>query len=245
MLGLVVFYAYAWWRKLPAAEFGLMAMLALTGCVSRATIGWSTLAPIQWWPLAAIGLVQMGMVLRCRSSLRGMVACICLVAASAVALRGTPYLVMNGVIPVHLLLACVLSIGLVCGDRFAQVIRRFGALLVGIATLVAVTPLAAMAVPDIMRLVYAVILASVAIGYWYLVRDRWWLYGSLLDACGAAYFAVWWSYWQLEASVGPDVVVPLACGAACFLIAASISAAKAGFWKRLRTRLLPVLAARN
>ena len=245
LMGLVVFYAYAWWRRLRGAEFGVMSMLALTCCVGRATVDWSTVASLQWWPLAVIGLVQFSMALHRRSSLRGMTACISLVAASSVALRGTFYVTHGGVIPVHLLMGCALMIGLIRDDRFALLVRRVGAACIGLATLVAVLPLSSLPVSDSLRLGYAVVTASVAVGYWVLVRDRWWLYSALLNACGAAYFTVWWSYWQLEASVGPAVGVPLAGGALCFLIAAGISAAKAGLWKRLRTRLPTVLGAKT
>jgi hypothetical protein len=241
-LGLTGFYAYAWWRRLPASEFSLLAVLGLACCVGRGTVGWSTLASPAWWPLVVIAAWQAHLAMQPRNTLRGLVAALSLVAASAVAWRDTPYLAMHGAIPAHLALACVLLMGLISQNRLIRLLCRLSSLLVAAAVVIVVTPLAPQAVPDAIRLGYVVLLSAVAGVWWYLLRDRWWLYTSLVEVGASGGFAACWVYWQLEASVGSSAMLPLASGVAFLIVAAAISAAKGGDWRRLRKRLRLVFA---
>jgi hypothetical protein len=48
----------------------------------------------------------------------------------------------------------------------------------------------------------------------------------------------WSTYVTLHDRIGPQALAPLSAGLVCFVIAAAISAAKAGLWKYLRGRFV-------
>ena len=234
LLGLAAFYGYCWFRRLMGAELGLVAMLALMTFVDRQAVGLETLNTLEWWPLATIGGLQLVLANDRCSSLRCAAASFCLVGAAAIALRGTQFMVLGGVLPFHLLMASVLLIGWMFRDRFAAFLRKAGIALVALAVTAAVASIWLVDIVQPARLGYLLTMTNVAAIYWWLVTDRWWLYTALSNATATTFVGLWASYEALDTQLGPDASVPLALGAGSFMVAAAISAMKSGLVKRLQ-----------
>ena len=238
ILGLVGFYAYAWRKRFPGAEFGLMLTMALLAWVGHETTGWESRTAVQWWPWLVIGLLQVAQAIERRSSLRSALAAACLVAAPTVAWQDTPFLMLGGAVPWHLLWGSWLLIGLVFRDRFAAVLQRIG-LGVAIAMAVVASSLDIEALSAPVRCGYPAALAVIAGGCWLATTDRWWLCAAAAHVAGLIVAGLRLSREALIPAVGSQAIGPLSWGAACFLVAVLISAWKAGFWCWLRTRLGP------
>ena len=238
--GLAGFYAVAWLRKLPLAEGGLMAMLALLTMVGRGTIDRQTLEPFQWYPWCAIGAIQLCACLRHRSSFRAAFAAVCFVVTASIAWRDTSFVLLHGAIPLHLLVILWLLIGLVFRDRFAVVLRRAGLALTVAAAVGTAATLESSWFPPASRCAYLAALAVAAWAYWWATRDRWWFCAGLLHAGSLTAVGLWFSYQGLHSRFGPGALIPLSWGAACFLIGVLISALKGGLGTKLRQRLIKV-----
>ncbi len=237
LMGLAAFYGYCWSRRLVGAELGMVAMLALMTVVDRQAVGLETLGSLKWWPLATIGGLQLVLAASGRGSLRCAASCLCLVGASAIALRDTQFMAFGGVFPFHLLLACVLVIGWIYRDRFAAFLRKAGIALTAFAVTVTIASIWFVEIPELARLGYLLAMTIVAAIYWWLVTEKWWLYAALANAGATIFVGLWVSYEVLESQLGSDSLTPLALGAASFVIATAISAIKGGLVKRLQDRL--------
>jgi hypothetical protein len=221
-----------------------MATLVCACCVGPETLGWPTRGPLQWWPLATVGLVQIALAMLRTSSFRCLAGGSALVAASAIAFRGTSYLALGGAVPLHLLVACIMLIGFVYRDPLARYLAGVGAILVAVAALTACLPQFTADVPSWARLGYVGLLAVASFGYWYVIQHRWWLWAALINTGTSMAAVCRVSYGIVQNEVGPAAMAPLAGGVVCFVIAVAISAGKGGLWKRLRSRLPPGIAAR-
>jgi hypothetical protein len=226
VVGLVVFYAYGWLRGMKHSEWGLIAAFLLACIVGRQTVGLTTLTAPQWWPLAALGAVQLWLGVVRFNSARCFAAAMCLIAASSIALKETAFVAWSGAIPLHLALASMLAIGLVFHDRFAIVIRRLGAVALPVFCVLAAGAPAVAAVSPMMRIAYLGALAMIAVVYWRLAGDRWFLVAGCINAASGMLASVSTLQGAWSRSVGSRGFQPLAWGAACFALAALISAMK-------------------
>jgi hypothetical protein len=226
LLSLVVFYAYGWMRGMKRSEWGLIAAL-LTACVvGPRTVGLTTLTAPEWWPLAALGAMQIWLGIVHHNSVRCFGATVCLLAATSIALKETAFVAWSGAIPLHLGLAATLAIGLVFHDRYAPVIRRVGAIALPLFCVAAAGAPAAAAMPPILRLAYLGALTMIAIVYWRLAGDPWYLVAGSLTAASGMLTSVSTLHGAWSRSVGSRGFQPLAWGTAFFALAALISAMK-------------------
>ena len=96
VLGLIAFYTYGWLRGMKRSEWGLIAALLLACVVGPRTVGLTTLAVPQWWPLAALGAVQLWLGIVRLSSARCFAAALSLIGASSIALKETAFVAWSG-----------------------------------------------------------------------------------------------------------------------------------------------------
>lgn len=235
-LALAVFYAYAWLRRLPGAEAGLIGMLVLLTWVGRPTLDSHTLVAPQWWPWCVMGAFELVLAAVRRRTWRAALAAGSLLVAASLAGRDTPLLAWRGTLPAHLVVASWLVIGLIGRDWFARLLRRVGLAVVVAAALAALVSDSWRPAGPAVQCAYVSGLAAVAWLYWWATRDRWWLGGGLLTLAGLAAAGLRFSHRDLADRLGAEAVTPLAWGAACFVVAVLISALKGGLGASLRER---------
>jgi hypothetical protein len=83
-------------------------------------------------------------------------------------------------------------------------------------------------VAESVMLGYLIGMTGLALVHWYFTSDRWYLAAGLLNVAGGSGGVSWMAFRQLRHQMGADVIQPLLYGTACFLLAALISAHKAG-----------------
>lgn len=234
VIGLLIFYAYAWIRGARQGEWGLALALLLTCVIGRRTVSPATLETVHWWPLAVLGGVETWQAIDRRSSARSFIAATCVLASLSIGFKDTAFTAYDGAVPLHLTVAAALVIGVVFHDEFALVLRRICAVLLPLACLAAFKSEQANSLPETLRMAYLLALTSLAIGYWRLAGDRWFLFaGGASAACsvltGTGSLHATWSR-----SVGARGFAPLVWGTLSFGLAVLISARKAHLFRRLR-----------
>ncbi|MGE5194973.1 MAG: hypothetical protein ACM3U2_20975, partial [Deltaproteobacteria bacterium] len=204
----------------------------LASVVDRQTVDFKIMTYAQWWPLAVLGALQLGLGLARSSSLRTFGGALCAVASSSLALRETVYMAHAGVIPVHLALLAALAIGLTFHDRFALILRRIGAVALPLFGVIAAGWQGAVTVSPALRLGYILALTLVTFGYWVLIRDRWYLIAGGVSSASLVLASVYSLQGVWTRSVGARGFQPLVWGGLCFALAALISATKGSWWRR-------------
>ena len=222
------FYLYAWWRGVRAAEGGVIAMLLVASVVDPATLGMSSLTAPQLWPLAMLCALQVAIAVRHRSSTRCFGAAITIAAAVALLLSRAELALQLRVIPVHVLLLAAIGIGLIFRDGIARVLSVLGAIALPAVSLATVLWLQRAGVGEAVMAGYVAGMTGLAVAYWYYTKNRWYLAAGLLLVTSGSAGVSWTAFQELNRRIGRDVVYPLMYGTACFLIAALISAHKAG-----------------
>lgn len=236
LLALLGFYAYAWTRGVRAAEGCVVAMLLLATVVGPETTGLTTLTSPIIWPLAMLAAMQLLLAIRRRHSAHGFAVAVCASAVLTILLWRPEWLMYRRVVPFHVLLLAAIGCGWIFSDRFARFLSTAGAIALPATCLVTAVSLQTFGAPEPVLLCYFSIMTGLAIMHWYVTRDRWYLAAGLLNAVGGSSGVFWVAFRQLQHQYGSDVIQPLLYGLACFLLAALISAHKAGVWNRLRYR---------
>ena len=167
---LVLFYAYTWFRRLPSGEFMMILSLALLSVMGPGTRNIGSMQYPIWQPLAAAILLELGLGLRYRSSLR-------ILGCTLAALWGVHYFGQE-VLPNHHFsvyltfvgLSMVLLTGMLCRDWLAKWIRKqTPIILMGGSLLTAA--LVIWQVPLLGRLIMLTILIVIAFVTWRRERD--------------------------------------------------------------------------
>ena len=124
LLGLVVFQAYACWRRVVLAEGALVATLCFWTVVGPATVDlWTFSTPGATPLLVALG-VQLIFARWRPASWRYFVVILLGVLAASVILKDQGFLSFYGALPVHILIAGAMVLGGVFQDRFATWLFR-------------------------------------------------------------------------------------------------------------------------
>ncbi len=139
LVGLALFYSFAWWRGLRSAELGLITCTALACVAGRYSFSLDTLAPVQPWPLAVLALLQLPLGLWRPSYGRTVIETV----AGVLAFRASGWLPEQPN-PPHYVLAhagtvMLLVAAAIYDDRGARLFRRLAPPLISIAGLVAAT----------------------------------------------------------------------------------------------------------
>jgi hypothetical protein len=228
--GAVVFYAYAWARRVREAEAGFaLALVALT-VIGRGTVGARTLVAPQWWPLIVLGGIQTWRAWRDRASWRAMAAAAAGVAALAAGLRGTWFLAARGAIPAHLLVASALAIGLASQDRFGRALQAVSAAALGGLFAAAILSWEGMA-PGVTRWAlapYLATLSATAAAAWLGSGNPAFMFALFAQAAACALRAGAGVYEFLARPDRPKGALHIFWGGILFVVAAAVSLAKTG-----------------
>lgn len=235
VIGLLVFYVYAWIHGVRQAEWGMALALLLACFIGRRTISPRNFDALHWWPLATLAGLEAWQAMIHRSSVRSFVAATCLLAGLSIGLKGTMFTAYNGALPLHLDVAAALAIGLVFHDAFALALRRTCAVLLPLACLIAVDSEQVRILSEAVRLSYLLALTSLAIAYWRLVGDRWFLFAGAVNAACSFLTAAGSLHGTWSRSVGARGFAPLVWGTLTFGLAVLISARKARLFRRLHS----------
>jgi len=225
---LLAFYLYSWLRGVRGAEAGIAAMLLLCSVVGPATRNLATLTEPQLWPWAVLGGMQFVLAIHRRSSVRGFAASVC-IAALLTGVEWSPGIaVWQTYFPAHVLLLAMAATGLLFRDPFARLLSALSAATLPVLCLVTALALQGADVAEGVIVAYVAGAAALAAAAWYFARDRWFLASAASIVLGGGGGASWAAIEAMTRRLGPEVSQPLLSGAACFLIAALISAHKAG-----------------
>jgi hypothetical protein len=234
LLMAVCFYAFATVRRVPMALGGLSLALLALAFVGPATLDLGGLVAPQPQPILALALLQLWLACRRRDSGRCLAGASCLIAAVAIGLEGSGSAASLVLLVFHLSLAAILAIGALFDDPLGRLLRRAGAVLIGLACVFAVagdprlSELAGVS-PEVGR-AYPLILVAIAVGYGVLVGSRAYLVAASLGVGGWATLIGFRGYLYVRQFVaGLDRI---AWGMAFFLLATLISLAKAGILRR-------------
>jgi hypothetical protein len=236
LLVATVFYATALVRRLPGALGGLAVSLLALAVVDPSTLNLDALivAPLRPQPILALGVLQLWLAWSGRHSARCLFGAVCLVVGLTLSLGKTDSVSFQGLIAFHLAVAAMLAIGAVFDDPLGQLVRRGGAVLLTLASLLAVPGdpwlcKLAFVSPEFVR-VYPMILVVIATAYGYLFGSRAHLYAATLSVGGWVALVGLRGYLQARQFVaGLDRIV---WGMAFFCLATLISLAKAGLLRR-------------
>ena len=236
LLGLVAFYGYALLREVRLAELGMSATLLALSLVGPATLDWRTTVPLQLAPLVALVALWTWFAIREGSSGRWLGASAFGMLLLTGALRETWFLADHGAVPIHLGLLATWVIGVSFSDPIARALRNLVAVAIAVLGLGLVTGArtdhgewsAALSVG------YMTLLTAVPMVYWYATSNRWHLVAGISNGSGGGAWLLLRVYRSLVSL--PVGFTALACGAGAFLVAAIISAAKAGALSAWRKR---------
>lgn len=228
VLVLLAFYLYAWLRGVRWAEAGIAAMLLSCSVVGPATLDPATLTEPQLWPVAVLGGMQLVLAVHRRSSFRGFAASVCFAGVLSL-LEWTPQLrEFRSLISAHALLLATAAVGLLFRDGFARMLTALSAAALPVMCLATALDLFRAGVAEAVILAYVAGVVALTAVCWYFTRNRWHLVSALSIVAGGSGRAAWVAIGSLSQRLGPEVSQPLLYGTVCFLIAALISAHKAG-----------------
>jgi hypothetical protein len=228
VLALLAFYLYSWLRGVRLAEAGIAAMLLICTVIGPATAGLDTLTEPQLWPLAVLGGMQLVLALHNHSSVRGVAASVCF-AGMLTLMEWPPELrEFRGLISAHALFLAMAVIGLVFRDGFARLLTALSAAVLPILCLVTALVLFRAGIVEAVIVAYVAGMTALAAVCWYFTGNRWYLAAAFSIVAGGSGGAAWLAVQDLSRRLRPEVSQPLLYGGVCFLIAALISAHKAG-----------------
>lgn len=234
LLAGAVLYILAMWRRTAGAEFALLAALGLLSIVEPATISTHQLTAPSSLPLIAASIWLMISGIVAWRSWRLLAASTLAVAAAAQSFAAPWLMAHHGLAAAHLVLLAMLLIGAVFHDRMALWIQRVAAVLLATACLVSVFGGEHLVddLPVTALQFYPLGIVAIAAGYGYLTNNRW-FYGTagIALTAGLSTLSVR-GYEHLRHHVAG--LSRLAWGILCFLVAAAISAWKAGIPQQWR-----------
>jgi hypothetical protein len=232
LIAVGAFYAVAAMRRVPFAFDALCASAAALAVVGCGTVDLKSLVAPYGLPLLAVAGLQASAALRRSSAPRCLLAACCLVAAATLDLQGTWFTAHRGLIPMHLLLASVLLIGAAFRGWFAELLQHLGAALLLAAGVVSVVGDPGMLgdPPAALLMAYPALAIAVAVGYGWLVGNRWYFASAAGISLGWLTLGGWRVYRHLRHSI-PGLHY-LAWGVFFFVVAMLISLMKAGLAQR-------------
>lgn len=235
LMALLTFYVVAWWRGIKHAELGVVGCLAAAVLIGPRTGGARafelTVSQIQIWPLAALGLIELGFGLIRRKSLATMIGATSLALGAGLLMIGSAVDRFNVLITLHLVLLSALLIGALFEDAFAKWLRTSASSVMVLAGCFFLASVAAERQTPIL-FAYSTVMAVVALGSWLWMRESRFLVAVVLNLCGGVLFGMMRGYDGAQTIVIPAGVQPLLWAAACFAVAVFISLLKGGFAAR-------------
>lgn len=240
LMGLLIFYGYAWLRGLRRAETGFVAMLLLAVFIGPNSFGERTYSPsfedAQAWPLASLGVLQLCLCIARRNSRQALIGALSLSLAAGLLVAETKLAGFKASVTFHLVLASLLIISTVFRDEFAKRLRYIAAGGIGTACVVAMLAGPRFGLP--VESVGGYVGGMTVLAFAYGLQLRFWPFiaiGILNCAGGLASIGLWIVRFIRDLSI-PDEVKPLLWAMACFSVAVFISTLKGGLAQRLEAR---------
>lgn len=240
LMGLLVFYGYAWLRGLRRAETGFVAMLLLAVFVGPASFGVRTFEPsfadAQAWPLIALGLLEIGLGIHRRNSREVLVGAWSLSLAVGLIVAETEMAGFKASITFHLLLVSVLVIATAFRDEFAKRLQLVAAGGIATASMTAILAGPRFGLP--VESVGGYVGGMTVLAFAYGLQFRSWpfLAVGVLNCCGGLASAGIWTVRGLRQLSVSEGIKPLLWAMACFSVAVLISTLKGGMAERLQAR---------
>lgn len=238
LIGLSLFYGYAWLRGIRRAELGFvvtMFVLVFTGPKSLLP----HLADPHVWPLGLLGVVEMALgIFRSRSKevLAGSCA---LSLAIGLQIGGTSFTGFQATVTFHLVLASLLITGGMYRDRLAMFLRKVGAVTLTVTCATALMMGNRLGVTVDVLTAYAIGLTALAFVWGLVLGERLFVVAGIVNCASCTGGFVWWGWSLLQRLTIPDGVGSLFWGVVCFVVAVFISILKGGLAERLKTRWWP------
>lgn len=246
--GASLFYAYAAMRKVKSAETAFVLALLFASVVDRGTVDFDTLVspqPFHVWLIAAFEFLR---GIGERDSRRTLLGTVCAVAA----LRMGPWSewseFLRIVVPLHLIVGVILVVSVVFRDEFARFLKLVGAvLLIGLYVAAIVLTLVQPAhFANWWVASYVLTVIVVPFAYAYTFGSLLFFCAGLINAIAALGGLIGHFFLYVNRTPGGYGFGSIAIGLLWFLLAAGISAYKAGFTKRLIASVpLPQRGARS
>jgi hypothetical protein len=240
LMGLLVFYGYAWVRGSRRAETGFLAMLLLAVFIGPNSFGARTFSlsmeDAQAWPLAALGALQLCLCFVRRNSRQALVGALSLSLAAGLLIAETKLAGFKASVTFHLVLASLLIIATVFRDDFAKRLQYVAAGGIGTACVVAMLAGPRFGLP--VESVGGYVGGMTVLAFAYGLQVRKWPFiaiGVLNCAGGLASVGLWTIRLIRDLSI-PDGIKPLLWAMACFSVAVLISTLKGGLAERLELR---------
>ena len=242
LMGLLVFYGYAWVRGLRRAEAGLVAMLLLAVFIGPDSFGVRTFRPsltdAQAWPLALLGALQLCLCVVRRNSRQALVGALSLSLAAGLLIAETKLSGFKASVTFHLVLASLLIISAVFRDDFAKRLRYFAAWGIGTACILAMLAGPRFGLPS--TSVGGYVGGMTVLAFAYGLQLRFWplIAIGILNCTGGVLAIGILTVRTIRDLSIPDGVKPLLWAMACFSVAVFISTLKGGLAHRLEIRWL-------
>ena len=234
----IAFYTVAAMRRFERAHTMLMLSVLALAIVGPETLDLRESRVEQTWPLAMVGMLQLVIGLSRSESHRVAIGACLMLAASIVQWQGTWFTAHLAIIPLHLLLAIFLIVGLAFRDDVARRLRRWSAVLMVALALLAIFQRAS-AFADLPRLLVILQpLALTAAAIWIGRNLRMPGYYATAATIGVVWCGVYGTEGYREARLYLPGLDQLAIGLFFFGCAALISLAKAGVLQRWIGRFL-------
>ncbi len=239
VIGLAVFYAYAWMRRVRHAEpaFYLTAFFAavIDPKAYGARIWEMNLESISWWPLLVLALIQIGIGASKKQSLRFFAGLLLATMSGHLATSAVPQLYpWRGLISLHAVLLSVLLIGGLFKDEFAKAMEELGPMLLSGTMLWTGTTVLQSGWPIPNAAIYALLMTVAALILHQVLKNRHYLVVALVH-CGIGMISgcVFGVVTFFRAAL-PQGTKPLALAVISFLLAVLISVLKSGLSRRIR-----------
>lgn len=236
MIGLVLFYGWAWLRGVEHGETGLTAMLLLAVFVGPRFAGQQTWSlartDIHLWPLLLLGTILVMVGVRRKSSRETFVGLICYSLAAGVLTRHVPALVgFRAMTTYHLILVSLFVVAAIFRDTLAARLRMIGAPVLTLSAVAAVMSAAQGSTVWWIAMAYAWALTAFAWAYGQLLKESLYTLVAVIHVglaiCGGL---AWGTYAFFQAPM-PRGLRHVILAAVSFAVAVLISVLKGGRWK--------------
>ncbi|MCA9066443.1 MAG: hypothetical protein KDA96_25420 [Planctomycetaceae bacterium] len=239
LMGLLVFYVWAWVRGLRRAELGIVAMLLTAVFIGPRTFGFATWMPswgnLQSWPLVVLGLWQLIVVSGSRRSVNALMSLGAF--AAMVVIHGRQFSVPASVISlthVHVPLLVVILTGIIGRDELAHRFRWAGAPLITLTTIALLSQVARRHVSPTVLLIHIPAGIVLAVSLAKLLKEPLYHVIALLHGCFAGFVAVTGGIVAFFRLSLPEGAKPVILAVVSFGAAVLISTLKSGLLRRIR-----------
>jgi hypothetical protein len=226
------FHLLAVLRKANAASLGFVLTVAAFVICGPSTFNPSTTCGPYGLPILLLGILFVVAAIRKRSARECLAGAWCVVFMLWIDCREMTFAAYHGAIPIHLLVACTLTVGALFHDAAGRAIQNLGAIaLFFLALIAALCPPRSLGnPPEALLTLYPLSITIIAGVYGFANKNSWYYASAVGSLCGWLAVPGWNIFCRARRSLaGMDYIV---CGVASFLVAFVVSLVKMGFFRR-------------